>query len=266
MIEINASPDRRDLNENHARAGGRGGRAHPRELDAHSTANFELLKYGIATARRAWLSAEQAANTRRGRVRPAPQARPLGPVRDRADGRQRRPRLGVLVPAGRPPRRRSADDRGAACGSKNCSMEPPSSSRSYDSIVAGRPCGSRASTTSIPSTPAGDLQQGAAYRRRRQGARGTDRSRSAAARARTASGSRSPGRRPRPRTPASRAGPRARGGRSRTATPSPPPRRARGTARSSKAAANVSARRSTATSGANVRRAKKASMPSAWRS
>ena len=40
--------------------------------DAHSTANFGLLKYGIATARRAWLGAEQVANTR-----PWPEFAPL---------------------------------------------------------------------------------------------------------------------------------------------------------------------------------------------
>jgi hypothetical protein len=37
--------------------------ASPRASRAGRT-NFGLLKYGIATARRAWLSAEQAANTR----------------------------------------------------------------------------------------------------------------------------------------------------------------------------------------------------------
>ena len=32
--------------------------------DAHSVANFDLLRYGIATARRAWLTAGEVANTR----------------------------------------------------------------------------------------------------------------------------------------------------------------------------------------------------------
>jgi DNA polymerase (family 10) len=32
--------------------------------DAHSARNLELLRFGIATARRAWLTAEQVANTR----------------------------------------------------------------------------------------------------------------------------------------------------------------------------------------------------------
>jgi DNA polymerase (family X) len=40
--------------------------------DAHSVRNQELLRYGIATARRAWLTAEQVANTR-----PWPEFAPL---------------------------------------------------------------------------------------------------------------------------------------------------------------------------------------------
>jgi DNA polymerase (family X) len=72
MIEINASPDRRDLNESHARAAAEAGVRILVNSDAHSTANFELLKYGIATARRAWLTAEQVANTR-----PWPEFAPL---------------------------------------------------------------------------------------------------------------------------------------------------------------------------------------------
>jgi DNA polymerase (family 10) len=64
MIEINAAPDRRDLNEIHARAAAEAGVRILVNSDAHSARNFELLKYGIATARRAWLTAEQVANTR----------------------------------------------------------------------------------------------------------------------------------------------------------------------------------------------------------
>jgi DNA polymerase (family 10) len=64
MIEINAAPDRRDMNEIHARAAAEAGVLVLVDSDAHSARNFELLKYGIATARRAWLSAGQIANTR----------------------------------------------------------------------------------------------------------------------------------------------------------------------------------------------------------
>jgi DNA polymerase (family X) len=64
MIEINAAPDRRDLNDVHARAAAEAGVLILIDSDAHSARNFELLRYGVATARRAWLSAEQVANTR----------------------------------------------------------------------------------------------------------------------------------------------------------------------------------------------------------
>jgi DNA polymerase (family X) len=64
MLEINSAPDRRDLNEVHARAAAKAGVPVLVNTDAHSTRNFELLRYGIATARRAWLTPEQVANTR----------------------------------------------------------------------------------------------------------------------------------------------------------------------------------------------------------
>jgi DNA polymerase (family 10) len=64
MLEINASPDRRDLNELNARAAAAAGVAILVNTDAHSVRNFGLLPYGIATARRAWLTPEQVANTR----------------------------------------------------------------------------------------------------------------------------------------------------------------------------------------------------------
>jgi DNA polymerase (family 10) len=63
MIEINASPDRRDLNEIHARAAAQAGVKVIVNSDAHSVANFDLLRYGIATARRGWLTAADVANT-----------------------------------------------------------------------------------------------------------------------------------------------------------------------------------------------------------
>jgi DNA polymerase (family 10) len=64
MIEINAAPDRRDMNEIHARAAAEAGVMVLVDSDAHSARNFELLRYGIATARRAWLTPAQVANTR----------------------------------------------------------------------------------------------------------------------------------------------------------------------------------------------------------
>jgi DNA polymerase (family 10) len=64
MIEINSAPDRRDMNEIHARAAAEAGVKILIDSDAHSAKNFELLRYGIATARRAWITPEQVANTR----------------------------------------------------------------------------------------------------------------------------------------------------------------------------------------------------------
>ncbi len=64
MLEINSSPDRRDLNDVHARAAAAAGVPIVINCDAHRVRGFEVARYGVATARRAWLSADQVANTR----------------------------------------------------------------------------------------------------------------------------------------------------------------------------------------------------------
>jgi DNA polymerase (family 10) len=64
LLEINAAPDRRDLNEIHARAAAEAGVTILVNSDAHSVRNLDLLRYGIATARRAWLTPEQVGNAR----------------------------------------------------------------------------------------------------------------------------------------------------------------------------------------------------------
>jgi DNA polymerase (family 10) len=64
MLEINAAPDRRDLSEIHARAAAEAGVLIVIDSDAHSVRNLDLMRYGIATARRAWLTPAQVANTR----------------------------------------------------------------------------------------------------------------------------------------------------------------------------------------------------------
>jgi DNA polymerase (family 10) len=64
MLEINASPDRRDLNEVHARAAAQAGVPILINCDAHRVGGFEVARYGVATARRAWLTAAHVANTR----------------------------------------------------------------------------------------------------------------------------------------------------------------------------------------------------------
>jgi DNA polymerase (family 10) len=63
MIEINSAPDRRDLNDVHARAAHAAGVRIVIDSDAHSIANLALTRWGIATARRAWLTAADVANT-----------------------------------------------------------------------------------------------------------------------------------------------------------------------------------------------------------
>ena len=64
MLEINANPDRRDLSDIHARAAARAGVAIVIDSDAHRIATLQNMRWGIATARRAWLTTEQVANTR----------------------------------------------------------------------------------------------------------------------------------------------------------------------------------------------------------
>jgi DNA polymerase (family 10) len=64
MLEINASPDRRDVNEVTARAAAAAGIPIVINCDAHRIGGFEVARYGVATARRAWLTAAQVANTR----------------------------------------------------------------------------------------------------------------------------------------------------------------------------------------------------------
>jgi DNA polymerase (family 10) len=64
MVEINASPDRRDLNDVHARAAASAGVGIVINCDAHRVRGFQVARYGIATARRAWLGPAQVVNTR----------------------------------------------------------------------------------------------------------------------------------------------------------------------------------------------------------
>jgi DNA polymerase (family 10) len=64
MLEINASPNRRDMNEVHARAAAAAGVPIVINCDAHRVGGFEVARYGVATARRAWLTPAEVANTR----------------------------------------------------------------------------------------------------------------------------------------------------------------------------------------------------------
>jgi DNA polymerase (family 10) len=64
MLEINAAPDRRDLNDVHARNAAEAGVPILIDSDAHGIRELALVRWGIATARRAWLTRDQVANTR----------------------------------------------------------------------------------------------------------------------------------------------------------------------------------------------------------
>jgi DNA polymerase (family X) len=78
MMEINGNPNRRDLNEHNAKLAAEAGVRIVCTTDAHGTETLANIKYSIATARRAWLSAKQIANTRTWRS--------FAPLRKRAKG------------------------------------------------------------------------------------------------------------------------------------------------------------------------------------
>jgi DNA polymerase (family X) len=63
LLEMNGSP-RLDLDEHLARAAARAGARLVVASDAHRTEELPQLAYGVSMARRAWLTADQVANTR----------------------------------------------------------------------------------------------------------------------------------------------------------------------------------------------------------
>ena len=99
MLEINANPDRRDLNETHARAAVRAGVSIVVDSDAHRPATLQNMRWGILTARRGWLTKGDVINTRpwsklaglrkRARAATAPAAAAAAPAR-RSDRPRRR--------------------------------------------------------------------------------------------------------------------------------------------------------------------------------
>ena len=64
MMEINGNPNRRDLNEHNAKLAAEAGVRIVCTTDAHGTETLANIRYSVATARRAWFSADQIANTR----------------------------------------------------------------------------------------------------------------------------------------------------------------------------------------------------------
>ncbi|HEV7753115.1 MAG TPA: DNA polymerase/3'-5' exonuclease PolX, partial [Baekduia sp.] len=63
MLEINSAPDRRDLNDVHARAARAAGVRIVINTDAHGVSTQGISRWGVATARRAALTAADVANT-----------------------------------------------------------------------------------------------------------------------------------------------------------------------------------------------------------
>jgi DNA polymerase (family 10) len=63
-LEINAHPSRLDLNDIYARRAAELGIPLSINTDAHAPQHFDLIYFGIATARRAWITPEQVLNCR----------------------------------------------------------------------------------------------------------------------------------------------------------------------------------------------------------
>jgi len=62
-VELNAYPDRLDLNDVHLRLARDRGVKIVINTDAHHTSHFEKIKYGVLQARRAWLTPQDVLNT-----------------------------------------------------------------------------------------------------------------------------------------------------------------------------------------------------------
>ncbi len=63
VLEIDAIPDRLDLKDEHVRKAIDAGVKLVIDSDAHATAHFGLLHYGIAQARRGWATGKDVLNT-----------------------------------------------------------------------------------------------------------------------------------------------------------------------------------------------------------
>ncbi|TAK11850.1 MAG: DNA polymerase/3'-5' exonuclease PolX [Anaerolineae bacterium] len=63
VLEINSNPSRLDLDDVHARLAAELGIPITINTDAHAAEHFDFLSYGVATARRAWLTKGQVVNT-----------------------------------------------------------------------------------------------------------------------------------------------------------------------------------------------------------
>ncbi|HTO74957.1 MAG TPA: DNA polymerase/3'-5' exonuclease PolX [Thermoanaerobaculia bacterium] len=64
LLEINAQPDRLDLNDVHVKIAREAGARFVVSTDAHRIAELDFMRYGIDQARRGWCTAADVANTR----------------------------------------------------------------------------------------------------------------------------------------------------------------------------------------------------------
>jgi DNA polymerase (family 10) len=62
-LELNADPDRLDLNDIHVHAAKEAGVKVAISTDAHSTGGFANIRFGVDQARRGWLEAADVINT-----------------------------------------------------------------------------------------------------------------------------------------------------------------------------------------------------------
>lgn len=63
LLEVNAEPQRLDLNDSHCRMAKEIGVKLAVSTDAHSTGGLAFMRFGIDQARRGWLEAEDIINT-----------------------------------------------------------------------------------------------------------------------------------------------------------------------------------------------------------
>jgi DNA polymerase (family 10) len=94
-MEINASPDRLDLSDVHARLARERGCRFVLDTDAHSAAQFDNIRFGVFQARRAGLTAADVLNTLplddfRAALRPRPGAKPVRKTRTSSRARRDR--------------------------------------------------------------------------------------------------------------------------------------------------------------------------------
>jgi DNA polymerase (family 10) len=64
FLEINADPERLDLSDVHCKMAKEMGLKIPISTDAHTTGGLSHMRFGVAQARRGWLTAEDVLNTR----------------------------------------------------------------------------------------------------------------------------------------------------------------------------------------------------------